>query len=1841
MDKFNSPVAKGTCYFLIYLTGIYPLNSAVAGDITPDNTQTQVHNNGNVPIVNIAAPNNAGISHNTYKEFNTGTQGAVLNNATQAVNSQLAGQISANANLHGKAAQLIINEVTGSNRSELLGQLEVAGQKANVMIANPNGITCNGCGFINTSGAVLTTGKPQFDKQGALEALKVTKGQITIGGKGLNGQSTDYVDIISRATELNGKIQANNLSLTQGANQISFKDGTAKTIAGEGAAPQLAIDTKALGGMYANKIRLIATENGVGVNLKDITSTQRDITLSANGKIELGNIKAKTGLNVGAKEINIEPNTPVQATRNIVLTGDKITNKGSVTAGQDMRVYGDTISNIGAQALLQANNNMWIQKNVGGDKNELVENKSGTIKTNNGDLIIRTKNLVNERESLKITKQTQKVDTDNKIEGSINFEKPIYVDVSHRDTKLEYINFTSEINSNPAIIESGNNAYLYGDKLLNKSSNILAKNNLILTGTYLENSGVSLGTLEKYKEYYGSQENIKNILSRYISIWKNNRILESKLSAGNNLVFDFKESILIKNKLPDEANSIDQIISDNSQISLNAKNILLHAKGIDVSTGIKADNDINIISDDTIKVSLSALNSGENIAITALNDINLLQSNLKSKNVALMSHNGNLNIKDPLRSFHLDNTRWLNKLEASDDLSFSAGKNIYIKDTLFASKSKNISFNANKDITIEHTDDLLNHHNIMQPISVDREAELFSSLSPTVTLNSSGSILMNSGGNLSLNRVNLEADKDIELYAGYDFNHYIKAINPKNFRVSTITRFPNLQTHIKSGNNLLINTQHDITLEGSDILTKGSTNLLAGNSINLLSISYHFFKETIIDIMNHLVPFKNPPIGMNYIITTIKADKDINLTTSGKLLTEATKLSANGNIIAFSDDNMRFESLTISDRSYSKDTGRVEKTINKVSELTAGGILKLFTNGSILFEATKLTAKGLGAVWKDPIFISNHSGPVISAETKVREAQEKLEIIQKEKAPLEKEVNDLKRAIAEIEAPFNAFHEKTKSNRRPAGEKGILFMRDFATKEKREKLAPKLDKLNEIESRINQVKNTLATANNQLVKAIQEAKNKGDSEIKLQTDIDAHNKAEAMRIGTIDVAAKGGYLYAKAQRNSEKHVITRKSSSGGFFGGTKTTTTVSQKTGHDVSEFIAAGNITMLSHDDSTYEASKIEAGKNIRLISTHGSVNFKATPNISFEQTTSHSKGFFIKQSNSGHNNTIWTLPTISAGNLFTVDANSGINADIKTQKSQSLQTALKMLGENPETAWLKDLNNRHDVKWNEVQDAYENWNYSNQQLSPVASAVIAIAVAAVTAGSGLAVAAGASAASAATGVGTATAATATTTGAVVSGATIAGISSLASKAAVTLVNNQGNLSKTFRELGNSDTVKSTITSMAIGGALTGFDQAMGWTATKDGANAAASSTHSNIPLLSKGADWSKVAQRIAGQSIISSSLNTTINGGSFKDNFATALLANIGSQINAEGAGLIGDNGQVLGLPGKAISHATVSALAAEIGGGDAKGAAAGALAAELAAITLDKTFSDPMKIQAGGKIIGSIAGAIATNSAKGANSGANAGEIVILFNHLNSMNAYNLARELQEANKQGTPTETIWNKYNKLSAAQRADMLSDCAGNGGLCTLTYQAEIEGGIKTADAISGLRWMFDLSAEDAHRISQFVTTENQNDLGLLYNSLPAWEKGALIAKEAVESAGIGGAIGGKASVASIVGKNKSQQSSHGYTLNKNGQMIGANGVQVPSKTIWKGVGKERIDVENPNPGQRAGQLHYQDNQGNKYYYDLISNTFPDAPKKVNELLKNSNFKNAIDKGMKQYLGEK
>ena len=95
------------------------------------------------------------------------------------------------------------------------------------------------------------------------------------------------------------------------------------------------------------------------------------------------------------------------------------------------------------------------------------------------------------------------------------------------------------------------------------------------------------------------------------------------------------------------------------------------------------------------------------------------------------------------------------------------------------------------------------------------------------------------------------------------------------------------------------------------------------------------------------------------------------------------------------------------------------------------------------------------------------------------------------------------------------------------------------------------------------------------------------------------------------------------------------------------------------------------------------------------------------------------------------------------------------------------------------------------------------------------------------------------------------------------------------------------------------------------------------------------------------------------------------------------------------------------------------------------------------------------------------------------------------------------------------------------------------------------------------------------------------------------------------------------------------------------GGMLGAKGPQITSKTLWEGPdGYERIDVENPNPGKRPGQIHYQPDKAHKWYYDPVKNEFYDqktgkpAPKSVNDKLTDPEIRRAVDEGMRQLNGE-
>ncbi len=357
----HQPPVRFTYRLLSYLISTIiagqPLLPAVGAVITPQNGAGMDKAANGVPVVNIATPNGAGISHNRFTDYNVGKEGLILNNATGKLNpTQLGGLIQNNPNLKaGGEAKGIINEVTGGKRSLLQGYTEVAGKAANVMVANPYGITCDGCGFINTPHATLTTGRPVMNADGSLQALEVTEGSITINGAGLDGTRSDAVSIIARATEVNAALHAKDLTVTAGANRITA-DGRVSALKGEGDVPKVAVDTGALGGMYARRIHLTSTESGVGVNLGNLYARDGDIILSSAGKLVLKNSLAGGNTTVTGTDVSLSGdnkaggnlsvtgttgltlNQPRLVTdKNLVLSssGQIVQNGGELTAGQN------------------------------------------------------------------------------------------------------------------------------------------------------------------------------------------------------------------------------------------------------------------------------------------------------------------------------------------------------------------------------------------------------------------------------------------------------------------------------------------------------------------------------------------------------------------------------------------------------------------------------------------------------------------------------------------------------------------------------------------------------------------------------------------------------------------------------------------------------------------------------------------------------------------------------------------------------------------------------------------------------------------------------------------------------------------------------------------------------------------------------------------------------------------------------------------------------------------------------------------------------------------------------------------------------------------------------------------------------------------------------------------------------------------------------------------------------------------------------------------------------------------------------------------------------------------
>jgi len=352
---------------------------AEAGGITVSGQGTSLNAAGNgVPIVNIAAPNASGLSHNQYSDYNVGSQGLILNNATSSTQStQLGGIIVGNGNLKGTAATTILNEVTGTNRSQLNGYTEVAGQAAHVIVANPYGITCNGCGFINTPRATLTTGTPVLDASGKLDHYQVDGGDVAIDGAGINANNVDSFEVITRSARINGQINANQLTVIAGRNDVDATTLQTTARADDGSTkPTLAIDSTALGGMYANTIKLVGTEQGVGVNLAgNLAASGGDIELDANGHLNVAQTAASGAVTVNAQSVATQGPVYAGSHLNVTTRGDLNNNQNLAARDAITLSSGGQLSNSG---IIEAGVNADNSRNTTGDVSVSAQNLSNS-----------------------------------------------------------------------------------------------------------------------------------------------------------------------------------------------------------------------------------------------------------------------------------------------------------------------------------------------------------------------------------------------------------------------------------------------------------------------------------------------------------------------------------------------------------------------------------------------------------------------------------------------------------------------------------------------------------------------------------------------------------------------------------------------------------------------------------------------------------------------------------------------------------------------------------------------------------------------------------------------------------------------------------------------------------------------------------------------------------------------------------------------------------------------------------------------------------------------------------------------------------------------------------------------------------------------------------------------------------------------------------------------------------------------------------------------------------------------------------------------------------------------
>ena len=869
----NGRLKKLVAIFMLFLHIISLADGIVPDNAASRNLQVDKAANG-VPLVNIEAPDNNGTSHNVYKDYNVDGRGAILNNAKDLTNSQLGGLIYGNPNLqNSNEASTIINEVSGVNRSRIEGYQEIAGKKANYILANPNGIYINGAGFINTGNVTLTTGRGN-------NLLNPEKGMIEVAGKGLDLRNINKAELIARVAELSAPIY--------GGEEVNLKLGSQ----GKSNKPEYALDARALGSIYAGRINIIVNEDGVGVKTQaPMYATKGDVVISSKGKVYLKDTQAKGDIKISSTETEI--GEKLISENKINIENKKLLNKGEIIANKDVTIKGNVENN----KLIFTNKDLNVEGNL---KN------TANIQTKN-DIKINGKNIEN----------TGLIVADKKI--NINSDN---INNTNKLVAKDTLDINNKVLTNSGKIYSGNETKIVNQKINNlgditSSGKIDINSTDIESNNILANGNISINTKElKSKGKIYSDKNISlksnNIENNELTA-KNLKIVTDNLNNNTKIATTANMDITAKNlvnkgmiystgkndlKVTDLRNNGNILSVGNINISQN-KNLINSGK-------IQSNNDITINSEDIennelignkINITTNSLKNNSKIVAKANNfvttkdlvNIGLLYSTGKNdlkvtdlRNSGNILSVGNMNIS---QNKNLINS---GKIQSNEDMVINS-KDIKNNKELIA---KNLNIETGK---LENTNKLIATNNMIVNSEVLNNDSLVQASKMTLI----GDTITNNGNVLGVNDITIK-NKNLKNNGSLVNNGRIQAKNILELNIKDIENNNIIFSKDSNINSQSLKNKNEIVAAGKAVINSDS--LENDNTKGVI-----FSKDELNITSNKIDLTRNIGAGKLLKLTTNKLERpdsyitgsDLDITINGdytnnkELIGKNLKLTAN------------------------------------------------------------------------------------------------------------------------------------------------------------------------------------------------------------------------------------------------------------------------------------------------------------------------------------------------------------------------------------------------------------------------------------------------------------------------------------------------------------------------------------------------------------------------------------------------------------------------------------------------------------------------------------------------------------------------------------------------------------------------------------------------------------------------------------------------------------------------------------------------------------------------------------------------------------------------------------